>query len=246
VRYPELLIRVSKKVNHMTSTRKLGLARPTFYFQYKGEVNTGKALELARDRALELDIDKMVVASETGRSALKALKILEGARISLIVVPHYPANSWGPKGDIPTGLARPEYAHVRRFLEKRGAVIVQGTRPFGGIGRAPDWNAPVPSTFVDKALELFGPGTKIAVEAALMATDAGVLDAGQESIALGGTYKGLDTALVVQTSYSGAFFSDFEVLEIIAKPRRPGRHLPEYEQEGWKGNLDQYYEPIRC
>jgi hypothetical protein len=138
VRYSELFIHVSREVNHMTSVKKLGLARPTFYFQYRGEANTGKALEL------------------------------------------------------------------------------------------------------------LGAGTKIGVEAALMAIDAGVLDAGQESIALGGTYKGLDTALVVQTSYSRAFFSDFEVLAIIAKPRRPGRRLPEYEQEGWKGNLDQYYEPIRC
>jgi hypothetical protein len=230
----------------MTRGTKLGLTRPAFYFQYRGEVNTCKALELARERALELGINRMVVASETGRSALKALDILERSTINLIVVTHYPGRTWGPKGDIPIGLARQEYIPVRRFLEKHGVVIVQGTRPLGGIGRAVNWDAPVPSTFVDKALELFGAGTKIAIEAALMATDAGVLDPGHESIALGGTYKGLDTALVVRTSYSGAFFSEFEVLEIIAKPRCPGRRLPEYEQEGWKGNLDQYYEPIQC
>jgi hypothetical protein len=237
---------VTKEVNYMASTKKLGLAKPTFYFQYRGEVNTWKALELARQRALELRISRMVVASETGRSALKALDVLAGAKISLIVVTHYPARTSGPKGDIPIGLTRPEYVHVRRFLEKNGAIIVQGTRPFGGIGRALSWDAPVPATFVDKALELFGSGTKIAIEAALMATDAGILDPGQESVTLGGTYKGLDTALVVRTSYSGMFLSDFEVLEIIAKPRRPGRRLPEYAQEDWRGDLDQYYQPIKC
>ncbi len=65
---------------------------------------------------------------------------------------------------------------MREYLERMGAVIVPGTRPFGGIGRALGWSAPVPVTFVavtfvDKALELFGPGTKIAIEAAVMATD---------------------------------------------------------------------------
>ena len=230
----------------MDSDKELGVIRPTFYFQYRGEVNTRKVLELARERALELGISKMVLASETGRSALKALEALKGTKINLIVVTHYPASTWGPKGDIPIGLTRPEYVHVKRFLEKHGTIIVQGTRPLGGIGRSLGWDAPVPATFVDKALEIFGAGTKIAIEAALMATDAGVLDPGQESVTLAGTYKGLDTALIVRTSYSGSFFSEFEVLEVVAKPRCPGRRLPEYEQEGWKGNLDQYYQPIEC
>jgi len=123
-------------------------------------------------------------------------------------------------------------------------VIVQGTRPFGGIGRALSWGAAVPATFVDKTLELFSSGTKIAVEVAIMAADAGVLKAGEEAVTLGGTYKGLDTALVVKTAYSYNAFAEFEVLEIIAKPRRPGKRLPEYEQEGWRGDLEQYYKPV--
>jgi len=39
-------------------------------------------------------------------------------------------------------------------------------------------------------------------------------------------------------------FTEFEVLELIAKPRRPGKRLPEYAQADWKGDLDQYYKPI--
>ena len=237
---------LTEEVSRMDSDKELGIIRPTFYFQCRGEINTWKVLELARERALELGITKMVLASETGRSALKALEALKGTEIRLLVVTHYPGRTWGPKGDIPIGLTRPEYVHVKRFLEKHKAIVVQGTRPLGGIGRSLGWDAPVPATFVDKALELFGAGTKIAIEAALMATDAGALDPGQESVTLAGTYKGLDTALIVRTSYSGSFFSEFEVLEVVAKPRCPGRRLPEYAQEGWKGNLDQYYGPIQC
>ncbi len=72
------------------------------------------------------------------------------------------------------------------------------------------------------------------------------LKEGEEVVALGGTYKGLDTALVVRTAWSGNFFAKFEVLEIIAKPRRTWIRLPEYEQGGWRGDLDQYYRPIQA
>lgn len=229
----------------MKASKELGFTRSTFYFQYRGEVNTLKVLELARDRALELKLQKMVVASETGRSALKALQVLKGTKMRLIVVTHYPAKTWGPKGDIPIGLSRPEYAHIKQFLEEQGAVVVQGTRPFADVGRALGWETPVPATFVDRTLELFSSGTKIAIEATLMATDAGALEAGEQVVTLSGTYKGLDTALVVKTSYSGGLFPDFEALKIIAKPLHPGRRLPEYEQKDWKGDLDQYYKPIK-
>ena len=226
-------------------TEELGIARPTFYFRSRGEINTWRVLELARDRALELGIGTMVLASEPGRSALKALEVLRGTDVKLVVVTHYPEETRGPRGDIPIGLHRPEYRVVKEYLERKGVVIVQGTRPFGGIARSLGWNAPVPATFIDKTLELFGPGTKIAIEAAVMATDAGAVKEGEEVVALGGTYKGLDTALVVRTAWSGSFFTKFEVLEIIAKPRRTWIRLPEYEQEGWRGDLDQYYRPVK-
>ncbi|MCR4392481.1 MAG: hypothetical protein NUV94_06930 [Candidatus Acetothermia bacterium] len=227
----------------MLKEEPLGYASPSFYFRCRGEANTEKVLELARERALALGIEKMVVASETGRSALAALAAVKDIGIKLIVVTHWPATTWGPKGDIPIGLGRPEYAHVKRFLEEHGAAVVQGTRPLAGIDRALGWAAPVPTTWVDKTLELFGPGTKIAVEAAVMATDAGAVAAGEEVVSLGGTFKGLDTALVVRASHSGDLFARFAVLELVAKPRDPGRHLPEYEDAGWKGDLDPYYHP---
>ena len=76
------------------------------------------------------------------------------------------------------------------------------------------------------------------IEAALMATDAGALEDGKEVVTLGGTYNGLDTALVVKTCWSGEFFTKFGVLEIIAEPRRTWPRFPEYDQEGWSGDFD--------
>ncbi len=44
----------------------LGEAKTIFYFQYKGEGNTIKVLELAKARALELGIEKMVWPRKRG------------------------------------------------------------------------------------------------------------------------------------------------------------------------------------
>jgi len=215
--------------------------RKITYFRYCGEVNTEKVLHAAKLRCEEKGLNKVVIASETGRSAIKALNIFKGTKIKLIVVTHYPATTWGPKGDIPIGLKRKEYAKTLKKLEENGVKIVQGTRPFAPPTRSINWEFPTPEGIIDKTLEIFGAGTKIAIEAAVMATDAGEVDAGEEIVSCAGTYKGLDTALVVKTAYSGGFFKEFEVREIIAKPICRVKALPEYKYENWKGNLNQYY-----
>ncbi len=154
---------------------------------------------------------------------------------------HYPAKTQGPRGDIPIGLGRPEYADTQRRLLEEGARIVQGTRPFAPPTRSIDWNFPTPEAVVDKTLEVFGAGTKIAVEAAVMVTDAGEVAEGEEVVVCAGTFKGLDTALVVRTAHSMNFFKDFEVREVVAKPLCRVRRLPEFKFENWEGDLDKYY-----
>lgn len=119
--------------------------------------------------------------------------------------------------------------------------VVQGTRPFAPPSRSINWDYLTPEGVVDKTLEIFGAGTKIAIEVAIMATDAGEVDDGEEIVSCAGTYKGLDTALVVKTTYSMNFFREFEVKQIVAKPVRRVKRLPEYEHENWKGDIDKYY-----
>jgi hypothetical protein len=217
------------------------LTRNISYFTYCGEVNTKTVLQLARDRAQECDIKVVVVASETGRSALKALEVFQEMDVRILVVTHYPATTWGPKGEIPIGLNQEVYATTRKMLIDSGVRIIQSTRPFAPPSRSINWDALTPEGMVDKTLELLGAGTKIAIEVSIIATDAGDLKEGEEIISCAGTFKGLDTALVVRATYSMNFFKDFEIHEIIARPRFRVRKLPEYEFENWKGNLDQYY-----
>jgi len=214
------------------------------YFRYCGEVNTPVLLHLARERSQALGIHTVVIASETGLSALAAAEIFTRSEVRLIIVTHYPATTIGPKGKIPIGLKRPEYLERLKILTGQGIKIVQGTRPFAPPSRSIQWNGPTPEGMVDKTLELFGAGTKIAIEASVMATDCGEIPEGDEIISCAGTYKGLDTAMVVRATYSMNFFQDFEIREIIAKPRCRVKKLPEYGYENWKGDLGPYYEGI--
>jgi hypothetical protein len=220
---------------------KMDIERKVTYFRYCGEVNTEKTLRAIRSRCEEIGINTVVIASETGRSATRALNVFKETNIQIIVVTHYPATTWGPKGDISIGLKRKEYAENLRKLEENGARIVQSTRPLAPLSRSIDWSYPTPEGIIDKTLEVFGAGTKIAIEAAVMATDAGEVDEGEEVASCAGTYKGLDTALIVKTTHSGNFFREFEVREIIAKPICRVKKLPEYKYKNWKGNIDQYY-----
>ena len=64
----------------------------------------------------------------------------------------------------------------------------------------------------------FGQGMKVAVEVAVMAADAGLLDMKKEVLSIAGTGEGADTAVVVKPAYSTEFF-DLRVREVIAMPR---------------------------
>jgi hypothetical protein len=99
----------------------------TLYFANPGEVNTNAIIEASRKRAIELKIDTILVASDTGRSALKAANALKGTAIKLIAVTTPPCTTWGPESDIPSGIVDEK---TRIELGRFGVRIVQATPPF--------------------------------------------------------------------------------------------------------------------
>jgi hypothetical protein len=70
-------------------------------------------------------------------------------------------------------------------------------------------------------LRVFGEGTKVAVEIALMAADAGLVSTQEPCISVGGTSRGADTAILLRPAHAQNFF-DLRVMEILAKPRLEG------------------------
>lgn len=184
---------------------------PCRYFEKPGPKNTEAVLEIAAQRAKELAVKKILLASNSGRTAFEALKVM-GADFEIIAVTHV------------CGFREPDHQELpmetRRELEAKGVKVLTCQHAFGGVGRAVRNKL---ATFqVDEiiafALRTFGQGTKVAVELALMAADAGLVRTDEDIVSIGGTGKGADTALLLQPANSFHYF-DLKVKETICKPR---------------------------
>ena len=75
-----------------------------------------------------------------------------------------------------------------------------------------------PNKIVRETLYRFCQGLKVAVEVAIMAADAGLLDTTRDAIAIAGTDEGADTAIVLRPA-CGLQFKKLRIREILAKPR---------------------------
>jgi hypothetical protein len=75
-----------------------------------------------------------------------------------------------------------------------------------------------PGSVVANTLRFFSQGMKVAVEVSIMALEAGLIPAGREIIACGGTDEGCDTAVVVRPVHARRI-KEFRICEILCKPR---------------------------
>ncbi len=210
------------------------MSRPTFYFDVHGEINTDKTIELARLRAEDLGSEKVVVASETGLSALKVLDAFPDFKIIVVSSAAGTFVEESVIGDLHIGI--PDDS-ILKELTRRGASIVRGTDPF--------WNLAAHTNIIDSAklgmmyYKTLCGGIHVCITAVLEATDASHLKQGEEVIAMAGSFVGLDTAIVAVAANSVNFFKSFEVREIICKPRR-SRYTWPINQQDWKGDLEKY------
>ena len=181
----------------------------TVYFEKAGSENTEVVLHITRQRAEELGIKNIVVASTTGDTAVKAMDALKGLRV--IVVSHV------------TGLYEPNIQEFteenRQKVETKGGVILTAAHAFAGLSRAMrhKHNMYLLGDIVADTLRIFGEGTKVACEVALMAADAGLVRTDEDIISIGGTSHGADTAIVLAPVNTHHFF-DLKVKEVLCKP----------------------------
>jgi hypothetical protein len=212
----------------------LGVSRECFYFDAHGEINTHKTIELAYARAVDLGIDKAVVASETGLTAIEAIRAFKGKRVIVVTSAAGTRVEGTPIGDLMIGI--PGEGMLARINEL-GAPVVRGTDPF--------WNLCAHSPLIDTGklgmmfYKVICEGVHVCMTAVLEATDAGYLEAGEEAVAMAGSWVGLDTAIVARAANSVDFFKGFEVLELICKPRRAHYTWP-INQMDWRGDLEKY------
>lgn len=205
-------------------------------FKQPGYRNTMEVLKVVKEAAITNRIDTVIIASTSGETARNALKEFD------FVVER---DSWGQTRDAEArdteisstsrqiknlivvshvaGFESPDSAEltpvVRAELEAAGAIVVTAAHSLGGIGRAARIKFGTYGTdeLIAHALRLFGEGTKVAIEVAMMAADAGVVSTQQRLISIGGSTSGADSALILQPANTHRFF-DLRVDEILCKP----------------------------
>ncbi len=183
---------------------------PATYFEKQGKENTERTLDLAKKRAEELGIKTILVASTRGETGVRACEVFRG--YDVVVVTH----SAGFKESNHQELTDEN----RAAIEAAGGKVLTCQHTFGGVGRAvrKKLGTYELEEIIAYTLRLFGEGMKVVVEIALMAADAGLVRTDEPAIAIGGTGRGADTAVVLKPANAQAFF-DLRVLEILCKPR---------------------------
>ncbi|MFC1995687.1 pyruvate kinase alpha/beta domain-containing protein [Chloroflexota bacterium] len=181
----------------------------TVYFENPGNENTYEVLRIARQRAEELDIKTILVASTRGDTAIKAVEVFKGLRA--IIVTHA------------TGFLDPDTQQFteenRKIVEDKGGILLTTTHAFRGVSRAvrDKFNTITTVDIMASTLYILGQGFKVACEIAMMAADSGLARTDEEVISIGGSNLGADTAVVLKPVNSHHFF-DFKIKEILCKP----------------------------
>ena len=183
------------------------------YFDKPGPQNTSAIVEIVKKRCAQLGIEHVVVASDSGATAIKMREALPES-VKIVAIPEHAGYKGGDASSI-----TPE---ERKQLEEKGIKVVICSHVLSGVARSISnkFGGISHVELIAYTLRLFGcEGIKVAVEVAVMAADAGEVPTDREIIAVGGTGKGADTAVVLKPAHMNDFF-DLEIREILAKPRQ--------------------------
>jgi hypothetical protein len=180
------------------------------YFNKPGVDNMEETLRIAKQRADELGIKTIVVASTIGNTGARAVEVFKGMKV--VVVSHS-AGFHGPNTQELT-------EENRKKIEKGGGTIFTATHLFSGVGAAmrKKFTTYLLGDIVANTLRILGQGMKVVVEITVMAADAGLIRTDEDVITIAGTGRGADYAVVVKPVNSGDFF-DLRIKEILCKPR---------------------------
>ena len=179
------------------------------YFYKAGKENTDKTLEIAFNEAKNRGIKYIIAASTYGDTGVKISEICKGSGIIPVIVTHN--TGFKEPGEIEL---LPELAEK---IKKNGGKILTGTMVLRNLSSAIKSKFGYSETeIVNAVLRMFGQGMKVCVEITAMASDAGLVKQ-DDVIAVAGTGRGADTAIIAKPESSNKFFN-IKIKEILAKP----------------------------
>ena len=177
-----------------------GHERSVFYFSKKGPVNTEKTLDIALACCEDQKIRKIVVASSSGETALR-LHAKAGASVEIIAVTYCAGSRY--------------QAEVKQFNDNRDALvskgigIVRGLHAMSGVEKTFEnkyKSGFLPLNIVADTLRMFSQGTKVCVEASIMAAEHGFITPEEEIVVVAGSGHGADTAVLMKPSFASSMF----------------------------------------
>ena len=180
------------------------------YFETEGD-HTLETLELAIRTARERGIKDLVVATTTGGTA-DCLDRFDLTGLHVTLVTHAYGYGGGPgKNTIPEekraaylakGYSVCTAAHVLSGVERGISAVSKGIYP---------------GELIAATLRLISRGTKVCVEMGAMAADAGYIMPGEPIVAVAGSRRGADTAVIMRPANSHKIM-DTRVDEFLCKP----------------------------
>lgn len=178
------------------------------YFDEEGKQNTQETLALAKQRARELGIRTVVLASSHGYTALEAARVFAGTGVALIAV------------TISVGFRELGWcmsADERAAVEKAGVTVLTSQLSFGGGVEEAFGGDSSPQSIIAHTFYCFSQGMKVAAEITVMAAEAGLIGTDEDVIALAGSSEGADTAIVLKPACAKQF-KQLRIKEILCKP----------------------------
>ncbi len=178
------------------------------YFENKGTCNTEECVRAAVETARMRNIGHIVVASSHGDTA----KLLKNEKDLNVVCVAYAYGFSEPGKNVMT-------AETVNELNAEGIRVLSTTHVLSGAERgiSRKYGGIHPVEIIADTLRMFGQGTKVCVEAAIMALDAGLIPYGADIIAIGGSTRGADTAVIMRPAHANSVL-DTQINEIICKP----------------------------
>lgn len=180
------------------------------YFDKMGKKNTEDTLRLAKERFDELGLKKIIIATSFGDTAVKALDYFKGEEL-VVINSMYGFREPGKES------MKPEN---RQKLEEVGAKIINTTHLFASIDRSINrkYGGITLTQFIAEVFKMLGEGFKVCAEMAIMAADCGGVPVDEEVMAIAGTGRGCDTAVVLVPTHSTDFFK-LQFKELVCLPR---------------------------
>ncbi|MBT3285343.1 hypothetical protein HN807_01855 [Candidatus Bathyarchaeota archaeon] len=187
-------------------------SRGTLYLN-PNEDNTEATIKAAKDRATELGLDYVVVASSSGSSGVKVAEAFKDTGVKVVVVTLFATSS-----------SKPNPEHLAKIKELGGEVVTSSHALMG----VPESLAKIkqgyvtPNTMIREVLRRFSQGTNVVADIVMMACDNGVIPQGVEVMAIAGMGNNADTAWILRACGSFNFFdkiNGMEFRELVALPR---------------------------